>query len=83
MQSRAFSEMLKKAMNAYRNRAIATHEIIEELTRQDREMQEAANRGDDLGLSEEEVCFYDALTTNQSAVKVIGVGKLVGAGGNW
>lgn len=76
VQARAFSEMLKKAMNAYINRAIATQEIIEELLNLAKEMREAANRGDDLGLSEDEVCFYDALAMNESAVRAMGSDEL-------
>ena len=76
VQARAFSEMLKKAMNAYINRAIATQEIIEELLNLAKEMREAANRGDDLGLSDDEVCFYDALAMNESAVRAMGSDEL-------
>jgi len=76
VQSRAFSEMLKKALNAYHNRAIATQEIIEELIRLAKEMREAVNRGADLGLSDDEIAFYDALAMNESAVQVMGVDEL-------
>jgi len=76
VQSRAFSEMLKKALNAYHNRAIATQEIIEELIRLAKEMREAVNRGADLGLSDDEIAFYDALAMNESAIQVMGVDEL-------
>jgi type I restriction enzyme R subunit len=46
--------------------------VIEELIDLAREMREAARRGEDLGLSEEELAFYDALEVNDSAVKVLG-----------
>ncbi|NLE57670.1 MAG: HsdR family type I site-specific deoxyribonuclease, partial [Planctomycetes bacterium] len=76
VQSRAFSEMLRKALNAYHNRAIATQEIIEELIRLAKEMREAVNRGADLGLSDDEIAFYDALAMNESAIQVMGVDEL-------
>jgi type I restriction enzyme R subunit len=76
VQSRAFSEMLKKALNAYHNRAIATQEVIEELIRLAKEMREATRRGADLGLNDDEIAFYDALAINESAVQVMGVDEL-------
>jgi len=76
VQARQFSEMLKKTLNAYHNRAIATQEIIEELIRLAKELDAATKRGEDLGLSEEELAFYDALSTNESAVRAMGDDKL-------
>ena len=76
VQSRLFSEMLKKALLAYQNRAIATHEIIEELIALAKEMRQAAKRGEDLGLTDDETAFYDALAQNVSAVQVMGVDQL-------
>jgi type I restriction enzyme R subunit len=76
VQSRAFSEMLKKTLNAYHNRAIATQEIIDELIRLAKEMREATNRGHDLGLSDDEIAFYDALAMNESAVRAMGSDEL-------
>lgn len=72
VQARAFSEMLEEAVNKYHNRAIAAAEVIEELIELAREMREAARRGENLGLSEDEIAFYDALEVNDSAVKVLG-----------
>jgi type I restriction enzyme, R subunit len=46
--------------------------VIEELIQLAKEMREANTRGEKLGLSEEELAFYDALETNDSAVKVLG-----------
>jgi len=46
--------------------------VIEELIQLAREMREADRRGEDLGLTEDEVAFYDALETNDSAVQVLG-----------
>ncbi len=76
VQSRILSELLKKALLAYQNRAIATHEIIDELIRLAKEMRQAAQRGDDLGLNDDEVAFYDALEQNASAVRVMGIDQL-------
>lgn len=76
VQSRAFSEMLKKAMNAYHNRAIATQEVIEELIRLAKEMRDANRRGEDLGLNDDEIAFYDALAMNESAVQAMGIAEL-------
>ena len=76
VQSRAFSEMLKKAMNAYHNRAIATQEVIEELIRLAKEMRDATKRGEDLGLNDDEIAFYDALAVNESAVQAMGIAEL-------
>ena len=76
MQSREFSEMLKKTLNAYHNRAIATQEVIEELIKLAKEMSAATKRGVDLGLNDDEVAFYDALAANESAVEAMGDDKL-------
>ena len=54
------------------NRAIATQEVIEELIALAKQLSEANQRGEKLGLSEEEIAFYDALATNDSAKKVMG-----------
>ncbi|HWB60749.1 MAG TPA: type I restriction endonuclease subunit R, partial [Chthoniobacteraceae bacterium] len=76
VQSQLFSEKLKKTLNAYHNRAIATQEVIEELIRLAKEMSDADQRGVKLGLSEDEVAFYDALAANGSAVQIMGDDKL-------
>ena len=76
VQSQLFSEKLKKTLNAYHNRAIATQEVIEELIKLAKEMEAATKRGKDLGLSDDEVAFYDALAANESAVEAMGDDKL-------
>ena len=76
VQSRQFSEMLKSTLNAYHNRAIATQEVIEELIKLAREMDAATKRGQDLGLNDDEVAFYDALAANESAVQAMGSAEL-------
>ncbi|MBI3272662.1 MAG: HsdR family type I site-specific deoxyribonuclease [Planctomycetes bacterium] len=72
VQSRSFLEMLERAVKAYSRRAIETAQVIEELIRLAKEVREAGLRGEKLGLTEDEVAFYDALETNDSAVKVLG-----------
>jgi type I restriction enzyme R subunit len=72
VQARSFAEMLEQAIRRYQNRAIEAAQVIEELITLARDMREADRRGEDLGLSEEELAFYDALETNDSAVKVLG-----------
>ena len=72
VQARSFSEMLEKSLRKYQNRAIETAQVIEELIELAKEMREAHARGEKLGLSEDELAFYDALETNDSAVQVLG-----------
>jgi len=72
VQARSFAEMLELAIRRYQGRAIEAAQVLEELIELAREIREANARGEELGLSEEEVAFYDALETNDSAVKVLG-----------
>jgi len=72
IQSRSFAEMLENAIRKYQNRAIEAAAVIEELIALAKEMREADRRGEELGLSEDERAFYDALEVNDSAVKVLG-----------
>lgn len=72
VQGRVFSEMLEQSLRRYQNRAIETAKVIEELIQLAKDMRHANERGEQLGLSEDEVAFYDALETNDSAVKVLG-----------
>ena len=72
IQSRSFAELLEQSILKYQNRAIEAAAVIQELIELAKKMREAANRGEDLGLSEDEVAFYDALETNDSAVKALG-----------
>ncbi|MDG4658203.1 type I restriction endonuclease subunit R [Ectobacillus antri] len=64
VKSEKFSEKLKKAINKYRNQAITNAEVIEELIRMAKEMQAMRQKEKDLGLSEDEIAFYDALTAD-------------------
>lgn len=72
VQSRLFSEMLANAIRKYQNRAIEAAQVIEELIGLAKQMRESAARGEKLHLTDDEVAFYDALETNDSAVKVLG-----------
>ena len=72
VQAKSFAEMLEQTIRRYQNRSIEAAQVIEELIELAREMREANARGEKLGLSEEELAFYDALETNDSAVKVLG-----------
>ena len=72
VQARSFAEMLEQTVRRYANRAIEAAQVIEELIQLARDMREANARGEALGLSEDELAFYDALETNDSAVQVLG-----------
>ena len=72
VQARSFAEMLEQTLRRYQNRAIEAAQVIEELIQLAKEMREAGVRGESLGLSEDELAFYDALETNDSAVQVLG-----------
>ena len=72
VQARSFAEMLEQTLRRYQNRAVEAAQVIEELITLAREMREAAARGEKLGLTEDELAFYDALETNDSAVQVLG-----------
>lgn len=72
VQSRKFSEMLDEAIRKYNNRTIETTQVIEELIQMAKEMNAAVKRGEDLGLIKEELAFYDALASNESAKQMMG-----------
>jgi type I restriction enzyme R subunit len=72
VQARSFAGLLEQALRRYQNRAIETAQVIEELIALAKEMRQAGERGAELGLSEDELAFYDALETNDSAVAVLG-----------
>ena len=72
VQARSFAEMLEQTLRRYENRAIEAAQVIEELIQLAREIREAAARGERLGLTDDELAFYDALETNDSAVQVLG-----------
>jgi type I restriction enzyme R subunit len=68
--------MLEEAIRRYQNRSIEAAQVILELIDLAREMREADQRGEKLGLSQDELAFYDALAENQSAVDVLGDAQL-------
>lgn len=72
VQARSFAEMLEHAIRRYQNRAIEAAQVIEELIALAKAMRDASARGDALNLTDDELAFYDALETNDSAVKVLG-----------
>ena len=72
VQARSFAGMLEQTIRRYQNRAIEAAAVIEELIALARDMRAADRRGEDLGLTEEEIAFYDALEVNDSAVQVLG-----------
>ena len=72
VQARSFAGMLEETIRRYQNRAIEAAQVIEELVALAKEIREANARGEELGLTEDELAFYDALETNDSAVKILG-----------
>ena len=72
VQARSFAEMLEETIRKYQNRTIEAARVIEELIALAKQMSEAQRRGEDLGMTDEEIAFYDALEVNDSAVAVLG-----------
>ena len=72
VQSRAFSDRLEEAIARYHTNAITTAEVLHELIELAKEIRAAHQRGEEEGLSQEEISFYDALAQNESAVEVMG-----------
>ena len=72
VQARSFAEMLEQTIRRYQNRAIEAAQVIEELIQLAKDMREANARGVKLRLTEDELAFYDALETNDSAVVGLG-----------
>lgn len=72
IQSRSFAEMLEKSVRAYQNRSLDAAQVIAKLVELAKDMREAHKRGEDLGMTEDELAFYDALEVNDSAIKVLG-----------
>ena len=72
VQARSFAQLLEQTIRRYQNRAIEAAQVIEELIALARELREASARGVALGLSDDELAFYDALGVNDSAIQVLG-----------
>lgn len=71
-QDKKFSELLQNALTRYRSRAIETAQVIEELIAMAKQFMEQAAKGEKMGIGPEEMAFYDALASNESAVKDLG-----------
>ena len=76
VQERRFAEMLQKSIMKYVNRQITIAEVIEEVFGIAEDLKKAAHKGEELGLSQDEHAFYDALAENESALEVLGDEKL-------
>ncbi len=72
IEARRFSEMLDDTMKRYRGRLVEAAQVIEELISLAKDIKHAQEKGEKLGLNDDEVAFYDVLSTNQSAIEVIG-----------
>jgi type I restriction enzyme R subunit len=72
VQSRKFSDLLQDSLARYRNRAIETAQVIEELIAMAKQFRAAADRGESVGLTAEEMAFYDALASNEASVRELG-----------
>ena len=72
VRARSFAEMLERSIRAYQNHAIETAQVIDQLIEVARQMRAAQKKGEDLGLTDDEIAFYDALGVNDSAVQVLG-----------
>ncbi|MCO5119616.1 MAG: type I restriction endonuclease subunit R [Burkholderiaceae bacterium] len=76
VETRAFTERLEDAIARYHANAITTAEVLQELIKLAQDIRAARHRGEEQGLSEEEIAFYDALAENESALQVMGDDKL-------
>ena len=76
VQTKAFSERLEDAVARYHANAITTAEVLQELIELAKDIRAARQRGEEQGLSDEEIAFYDALAENDSAVQMMGDDKL-------
>lgn len=66
VQAEKFSERMQRIMNLYRNGQLSNAEVIDELRKMAEDIANARNQGDELGLTEEELAFYDAITKPQA-----------------
>ena len=78
VQARSFAEMLEQTLRRCQNRAIEAAQVIEELFELARDLGEADARGERLGLTDDELAFYDALETNDSTVQVSAPARTLG-----
>jgi type I restriction enzyme R subunit len=71
-QEKKFSELLDSVIKRYQNRSIETAQVIEELIEMAKKFAAASKRGDQLGLNDDELAFYDALANNEASVRELG-----------
>jgi len=76
LQSKKLSEMLEQAIARYQNNLITAAQVIDELIKLAKEIKEEDARGEELGLSDYELAFYDALANNDSAKDLLGDERL-------
>ena len=76
VETKAFSKRLEEAVSRYHNNAISTVEVLQELIGLAKEIRAARQRGQETGLSEDEIAFYDALAENESALQILGNDQL-------
>jgi type I restriction enzyme R subunit len=76
VQAKKFSEMLHSAIKKYQNNLLTAAQVIDELIKIAKDIKESDKREEDLGLTNDEIAFYDALAQNESAEKVLGDDKL-------
>lgn len=76
IETRKFSERLEDAIARYHTNAVSTIEVLQELIALAKEVREAMSRGEEAGLTSEEIAFYDALADNESAVDILGNDQL-------
>jgi type I restriction enzyme R subunit len=75
-ESKTFTKRLEASIARYHANAITTAEVLQELIQLAKDIRAARARGEDSGLSDDEIAFYDALAENESAVQVLGDSKL-------
>ncbi len=75
-EEKKFSERLERAIARYHTNAISTVEVLQELIELAKDIRNARQRGEEEGLSTEEIAFYDALAENESAVQIMGNDQL-------
>ncbi|OAT27798.1 type I restriction-modification system, restriction subunit R [Buttiauxella brennerae ATCC 51605] len=76
VQTKAFSERLEDSVARYHANAITTAEVLQELIKLAKDIRASRQRGEEQGLSEDEIAFYDALADNEDAIQVMGDDKL-------
>ncbi|MDD2465300.1 MAG: type I restriction endonuclease subunit R [Desulfobulbus sp.] len=72
VQYNKFSDLLSNVIKRYQNRSIETAQVMEELIQMAKKFKEAAERGVNLGLNNDELAFYDALANNEESVRELG-----------